>query len=241
VGVTESRNLRIAAIAIVIGLMPVEAASAQGRDLLGAGAMYLGVGASGVSTAKLDDRLSAHGYPTFGRTAAGVNAGAHVILPGGVTVGAEWHGLIIGDETHNGRDVGVGGGYGTLGIGFVKELSPRFRIYPRLGLGGGGMGLWIERSDGDVDFDDVLANPQPAEEVREPVLNTASAVIDLGFGGELLPGGWARGLMFGVRAGYLAAFNTDWSLRDQTVAAGPDANIGGPYIRGTIGIGWKRR
>ncbi len=102
------------------------------------------------------------------------------------------------------------------------------------------MGLWFEGSEGEVDFDDVLANPQPSEDEIEPVLNTASAVIDLGFGGELLPGGWGKGLMLGVRLGYLAAFNTDWNLRNHTVTEGPDANIGGPYIRATIGIGWRR-
>ena len=241
-GAIESRIVRSAVAALVLACVPFDVALAQGRDLFGAGAMYLGVGASGVATGRLDDRLAANGYPTFGKTAGGVNAGAHIVLPGGVTVGAEWHGLIIGDDTHNGRDVGVGGGYGTLGIGYVKEISPRVRVFPRFGLGGGGMGLWIERSEGDVDFDDVLADPQPTDEdVREPVLSTASAVVDLGLGGELLPGAWARGLMFGVRLGYLAAFNTDWQLRDQNVVGGPDANIGGPYIRATIGIGWKRR
>jgi hypothetical protein len=242
VGAIESRLKRAALVAAGVVFLSGADASAQARDLFGAGAMYLGVGASDVATGKLDDRLAANGYPTFGQTAAGVNMGAHIILPGGVTVGAEWHGLIIGDETHNGRDVGIGGGYGTLGIGFVKDLSPRARIYPRFGLGGGGMGLWIERNEGEVDFDDVLQNPQPTnDDVREPVLSTASAVIDFGLGTELLPGGWARGLMFGVRAGYLAAFNTDWSLHNQNVTTGPDANIGGPYIRATIGIGWKRR
>jgi hypothetical protein len=239
--VIESRMMGIGALAVSLCLIAFEAGEAQSRSLSGAGAMYLGVGASRVATGKLDDRLSANGYPTFGSGAAGLNAGAHLILPGGVTVGAEWHGLIIGDDEHNGRDVGVGGGYGTLGIGYVKELSPRVRLYPRLGIGGGGMGLWNERNEGGPNFDDVLADPQPVEdETRDPVLSTSSAVIDLGLGGEVLPGGWARGLMFGVRLGYLAAFNTDWQLRDQTVSGGPEANIGGPYIRATIGVGWRR-
>jgi hypothetical protein len=188
----------------------------------------------------LDDRLAARGYPTFGRSAGGINLGAHLILPGGLTVGAEWHGLIIGNSEHEGRDVGVGGGYGTLGLGYVVELSPRLRVYPRLGLGGGGMGLWIER-DSVVEFDDVLANPKPVDRSREPVLNIVSAVADLGVGAEFLPGGWGRGLMLGLRFGYLAApRGTDWQLRDDTVNNGPAAGIGGPYIRALIGIGWRR-
>ena len=238
--VVEGRIVKFVAVTLTLSLCAASPAFAQGGDLLGAGAAYLGIGASGISTGKLDDRLAANGYPTFGTSATGVNMGAHLILPGGITVGAEWHGLIIGDATHAGRDVGIGGGYGTLGIGYVRELSPRLRVYPRFGLGAGGMGLWFQGGGGEVDFDDVLANPQPTEEVDEPVLSTASAVIDLGLGGEVLPGGWGKGLMLGVRLGYLAAFNTEWSLRNQDVTAGPDANIGGPYIRATIGIGWRR-
>ena len=236
--VVESRIVRVFALALSLSCLTIRPALGQG--LLGAGAAYLGVGASGISTGKLDDRLAANGYPTFGSSATGVNVGAHVILPGGITVGAEWHGLIIGDAVFNNREVGIGGGYGTLGIGFVKQLSPRLRVFPRLGLGGGGMGLWFDEGSGEVDFDDVLADPQPSEYVNEPVLNTSSAVIDLGLGGEVLPGGFGKGLMLGVRLGYLAAFDTEWSLRNQTVAAGPEANIGGPYIRATIGIGWRR-
>ena len=187
---------------------------------------------------KLDDRLAARGYPTFGSSATGVNIGAYGILPGGLTVGAEWHGLIIGDSEHEGRDVGLGGGYGTLGIGYMFDLSPRVRVYPRFGIGGGGVGLWMESDSGDVDFDDVLADPpEPEPYEREPVLGRYGGVIDLGAGAEFLPGGWARGLMVGLRLGYLAAPPTDnWSLHERTVTGGPEASIAGPYFRATIGV-----
>lgn len=236
----ERRVTRGLLLALALGVGGVEPVGAQGQGLLGAGAAYLGVGASGIATGELDDRLAARGYPTFGGSATALNLGAHLILPGGLTVGAEWHGLIIGDVTHQGRDVGIGGGYGTLGLGYVVQLSPRARIYPRLGLGGGGMGLWIE-SDSVVEFDDVLADPKPIERVRRPVMNIISAVADLGVGAEFLPGGWGRGLMVGVRLGYLAAPSvTDWQLGDHTVNGGPAASIGGPYVRALIGIGWRR-
>ena len=142
---------------------------------------------------------------------------------------------------HQGREVGIGGGYGTLGLGYVVELSPRLRVYPRLGLGGGGMGMWFE-SDSVVNFDDVLDDPKPVvDSLREPVLSRVSFVMDLGVGAEFLPGGFARGLMVGLRLGYLAApSSSNWQLRDQDVSGGPKTSIAGAYIRGVIGVGRRR-
>ena len=233
-------NVRIASLLALAVCSDSRPANAQG--VFGPGASYLGAGVSGIGTGNLEDRLAARGYPTFGRTAAGVGIGTYHILPGGLTVGGEWNGLILGEKDHQGNEVGIGGGYGTLGLGYMVELSPRIRIYPRFGLGGGGMGLWIERDSGAVGFDDVLANPKPIpEKDRDPVLSRVSVVVDLGFGAEFLPGGWGRGLMVGLRLGYLAApSSTSWQMYDQTVSDGPAVSIGGPYIKGMIGVGRRR-
>lgn len=226
----------IAALVVLVGT----AAVAEGQGIP-AGAAFLGAGVSGVGTGDLDDRLAARGYPTFGRAATGITLGAYHILPGGLTVGGEWHGLIIGDAVHQGRDVGIGGGYGTLGLGYMFELSPRTRVYPRIGLGGGALGLWLE-SDSVVGFDEVLADPRPVPDPdRQPVLSRGSVVMDIGVGAELLPGGVGSGLMMGVRVGYLAAPSSrDWQLYDNDVSGGPTVTLAGPYIRGVIGIGRRR-
>lgn len=87
----------------------------------------------------------------------------------------------------------------------------------------------------------VGVQPVRAQGQELPVLSTVTGVVDLGFGAELLPGGWARGMMVGLRLGYLAApSGADWDLFDNAVSGGPAASIGGPYIRGLIGIGWRR-
>jgi hypothetical protein len=227
-------------IAVLLALA-VSGGVAQGQGIFGRGAAFFGAGISGIGTGALDDRLAARGYPAFGRTATGVTLGAYHILPGGLTVGGEWHGLIIGDGMHQGRNVGIGGGYGTLGLGYIVELSPRTRLYPRIGIGGGGLGMWFE-SDSVVGFDDVLADPQPVPDAdREPVLSHGSVVLDLGLGAELLPGGAGRGLMVGLRVGYLAAPSSgDWQLYDHDVSGGPRVTLAGPYIRGVVGIARRR-
>lgn len=228
-------------LAVALSVGATAPAMAQEWGFLDAGAAFLGVGISRIGTADLDEHLAERGHPTFGRTGRAFNVGAHMILPGGVTLGAEWHGFDVAAEEHEGHDVGLGGGYGTIGFGYVVELSPRVRIYPRLGLGGGGMGLWME-SDSAVGFDEVLEDPQPSVPVRQPVLSTGSAVVDFGVGAELLPGGWGRGLMVGVRLGYVAApFTSDWQLFDHAANGGPAASLGGPYIRAVFGVARRRR
>lgn len=234
----EKKWISLIAFAVVTGIQPQ---MARGQGIFGPGAAYLGAGVSRIGTDDLDERLSTRGYPTFGQNAVGVNVGAYHILPGGLTFGGEWHGLIIGQKDHEGREVGVGGGYGTFGMGYMVDLSRRVRIYPRIGVGGGGIGLWIQR-DSVVDFDEVLIDPKPIpDRDREPVLSRVSVVMDLGVGAELLPGGIGRGLMIGLRLGYLAApSSSDWQLYENEVTSGPRMTIGGPYVRAVIGIGRRR-
>lgn len=235
------REVRTAALMLALGLGASAPAAAQQSEFLRIGAGFIGVGVSGIATGGLDDHLTARGYPAFGRTASAVSLGGYGILPGGLTLGGELHGLIIGDEDHDGRTVSLGGGYGTLGLGYLVELSPRTRIYPRIGIGGGGFGMSFESDSTVVDFDDALDDSEPEPLLRDPVLGKTSAVLDLGLGAELLPGGVGRGLMIGVRLGYLAVpFSSDWYLLDNEVRGGPDATIAGPYIRLLIGAAQRR-
>jgi hypothetical protein len=203
----------------------------------------VGGGISGIATEELDDRLAAGGYPTFGSTAGAVTLGAYRVLRSGVMLGGEFNGLVIGDAEHGGRTVGLGGGYATLGVGYAVELSPRARVYPRLGLGAGGLALWFEDEADTVSFDDVLADPRPLPDRRQPVLSHDGVVLDLGAGAELLPGGRGRGPLIGLRLGYLlAAFGsgTDWQLYEYTASDGPPATIAGPYVRVVVGGAWRR-
>ncbi len=209
-------------LALALGAGEVEAA-AQGGGFRTPDAGFISAGVSGISTGELDDRLAARGYPTFGTTATAVGIGGYWTLPGGVMLGGEWNGLIIGDAEHGGRTVGLGGGYATLGVGYAVDLSLRVRVYPRLGLGAGGLALWFESDADTVGFDEVLADPRPLPG-RQPVLSHDGVVVDLGAGAELLPGGRGRGPLIGVRFGYLAALfgsESNWQLYEYTAKDGP--------------------
>lgn len=223
-------------LALAFSVAGTASAEAQ-ADLLGPGAGFIAAGVSGIATEELDDWLAGRGYPTFGSTAVVIGLGGYRILSSGVMLGAEFNGLIIGEEPHEGRKMGLGGGYVTLGGGYMVNLSPRARVYPRVGVGAGGMGLWVESQD-SVDFEDVLEGPVPD---RATVLNRAGMVVDLGAGAEFLPGG-PGGPLIGLRAGYLAVpFNPDWvTSYGHPVRGGPEASIAGPYVRVTVGWAWRR-
>ncbi len=224
-------------LALALGVAETTRAEAQ-ADLLGPGAGWVAAGTSGIATAELDAWLAGRGYPTFGGTAMSVGLGGYRILSSGVMLGGEFNGLVVGEEEHEGRRVGLGGGYLTLGVGYAVDLSPRARVYPRVGVGVGGMGLWVDRQD-TVDFGEVLAAETPVPE-RQTVLSRDGMVVDLGAGAELLPLG-RRGPLVGVRAGYLkASFGPHWNAYEHTAVGGPEASITGPYLRMVVGWAWRR-
>lgn len=233
------RSFAAGIFAVGVSLAGADSAAAQ-ADLLGPGAVYVGAGISSISTEELDDRLDQAGYPTFGGSTFGLSIGGYRIFGNGFMLGLEGNGLIMGEEEQDGREVGLGGGYGTLGLGYMFDVSRRARVYPRIGLGGGGMGMWFEDEEVEVDFDQVLANPQPTPD-REPVLSTAGFVVDLGMGAEVRAGRRGAGPLVGLRFGYVAApFNAEWWLNEHPVADDPNSTIEGPYIRAIFGLGWRR-
>jgi hypothetical protein len=230
-------RIALSGLALALGAGGAARAEAQ-ADFLGPGAGFISAGASGIATGELDDFLAERGYPTFGETAVTLGLGAYRVLQGGVMLGGEFNGLIMGEEAHEGREVGLGGGTLTLGVGYMVNVSPRARVYPRVGLGVGGMGLWVDRAD-TVDFEEVLEGETSVDD-RETVLSRDGVVLDLGAGAEFLPRG-RRGPLIGVRVGYLAAsFDSDWDAYEHTVVGGPEASIGGPYVRLVVGWAWRR-
>jgi uncharacterized protein (DUF2236 family) len=207
---------------------------------------FLGIGASRISTTELHERLAAGGYPAFDRTSVGFNLGVHATLRSGIMLGGEWHFLPVGGDTYQGRDMGLGAGYGTLAIGRAYDVSPRLRVYPRVGIGGGGFGLWIEtETETDtVAFDDVLADPDLKPDPDRGgflTLSRDNMVVDLGAGAELATGGQGRGPLIGVRLGYiLTPFTTDWHVRGRLLGDGPEATVAGPYVRLMLGVARRR-
>lgn len=204
------------------------------RPVTGEGAGYFATGVQFADLSALNNRLSDAEYPTFSSTMVSIGGGGY-----GVTnrflLGGEGHGLISGDQGYQGRNVSVGGGYGLFTFGYLLRPSANLRVYPQIGLGGGGLRLEVGDRGDAADFDDILDDPN-----RSASVGRASLLVSLGGGLEYQFSGPEDkgGLRLGLRAGYvLSALNSDWTIDDTTLSGGPDATLQGPFIRLTIGGG----
>lgn len=203
-----------------------------GIEAEGTGFFALGVHA--VNLAPLNDQLSGAGYPTFATEMLSFGGGGHGVVAGRILLGGTGHGVVSPSKGYQGREVGVGGGYGLATLGYLFRPSPKLRVFPQLGVGGGGLQLEIG-SAGAEQFDDVLQNPN-----RSATLQQGSVLLRVGAGLEYLFGPTHDGGQFrlGLRVGYLLSpYDTDWNLDEHTLSGGPDASLGGPFFQLTIGGG----
>ena len=209
------------------------------------GAAYLSAGVTSTETGGLDDLLAARGYPRFGRSAAQIGIGGYATVANRFMFGAEWTGFIKGSQNDaNGREVYLGGGSGTLGVGYAVNVSPRLRVYPRIGVGVGGLGLTFDTAEDTIAFDDVLSDPDGEADASrgfQPTLSHEHGVIDIGGGAEFMPNRNGRGTFVGIRLGHvIGPSDTEWEFNHRAVRNGPEASGAGPYLRVTIGAaGWR--
>jgi hypothetical protein len=229
-------------VCAAVSLVVVSAGRAEAQWFQGAG--YIGVGFAGTATGELDDVLTARGYPEFGSSSVLIGIGAYATIAGRLMLGGEWNGLIKDSQEYQGREMYLGGGYGTLGVGWAIDVSRRVRVYPRVGIGVGGFGLTFETAEDTVDFDDTLADPDAeADRSRgfQPSFTKEHGVMDVGAGAELLRARSGRGTLVGLRIGYLfAPSDTEWEFNRRAVTGGPEASVAGPYIRVILGAGARR-
>jgi hypothetical protein len=241
--------MRVTSRIPVVALLPLVAVLAAKSSMAQSGIErsgytgYFAAGVSLISNPEMNDGLAANNYPTFSSRPHALNIGAYRLLRSGVMLGGEWHALQLGDgsETHNGEEMGLGAGYATVGIAYAFERSPRVRLYPRLGLGIGGMGLWVGR-EGDhgrdsIRFEDWLA--EPSSDPSYSTLSQGSMVVDVGAGAEFGLRHSGTGPLLGLRLGYIATpFDQGWTSSGRRVSGAPTATVAGPYVR--VLFGWRR-
>jgi hypothetical protein len=227
---------RIAIAVVFITLLTGLSASAQGFRRSppdGGAAGFFGAGGARIDAAALDDELTATGYPTFGRQVLTIGGGGYGVHGSGILVGGEGYGVLTGDVPHQGRSVSLTGGFGLFNVGYMAPLTGRLRAYPLLGFGGGGTGLRIGAGPTSEPFRAFLLNPD-----RQTHLSRVSLLATVGGGIEFRSSRSSRGVLVGVRAGYMfAPVSSSWRLDGNVVGAAPDASLAGPFVRVLVGGG----
>jgi len=202
----------------------------------GGGMGYFMVGSSIMDIKALNSRLEGKGYPALSDKFISSGGGGHGII-GRMIIGGEGHGLIGKEVTSESYEISIGAGYGFFNVGYIVYSTGNLRVYPLLGVGGGGMELRIVEK-GSLSFDETLDNPK-----RMAVLSTGGFLLQFALGVDYLLklGGNEKGrggLVFGIRLGYLLApIKGGWSMDGIDISDAPRVGITGPHILLTLGGG----
>jgi hypothetical protein len=120
--------------------------------------------------------------------------------------------------------IAYGGGFGFLNVGYLIKTG-WLRVYPLVGIGGGGMGLSLSEKSA-IPPGEPLAPPENRVDA-----GMGGMMLNTGLGLEVKIGG-RLALVVGLRIGYMHRLVT---FGDQHV---PGALGNRPYLRFTIGGGW---
>jgi hypothetical protein len=238
----------LSAVVVVLCFIPSVFAAGADPGMKEGGAGFFTTGFTWLDIDELNDALKASplGLKTFDASVISYGGGGYGIIAGRVIVGGEGYGFST--ETTNASYIQrLSGGWGMFDAGYLVFHRAGFRVFPMVGVGGGGMELRItERAT--LGFDDIMADPK-----RESLLDIGGFMLSGGVGVDyLLKLGEDKegygGLIFGVRAGYTQSFfNSGWSMGAIDIIGGPDVGISGFYLRFVVGGGgystgmaWRR-
>ncbi|PIP13880.1 MAG: hypothetical protein COT45_01025 [bacterium (Candidatus Stahlbacteria) CG08_land_8_20_14_0_20_40_26] len=219
----------IVALVVLAFIAPTLAYSNEGAVKGGGGGGFM-FGMNRLNLAELSTKLEAKGFEALEKNNISFGGGGYGIIGEKILLGGEGHGsqqAIFSDTLK----ASVSAGYGFFDVGYVLLSKKSFRLFPIVGLGGGGIDLRILERGVTPTFDEILDNPG-----REANISTGSILLQFGAGldyflklGEDEKG--EGGLLFGIRAGYTyAPTQADWKMGDMDVLGGPDIGVTGPYI-----------
>jgi hypothetical protein len=133
--------------------------------------------------------------------------------------------------------VSLGGGVGTFDLGYLVVDRAKVKLYPMLGIGGGGFGLEMTRK-GDVSADHLSSNP-----AREINISQGYFAVDLSLNLALIPvleknekDGSIGGFMTGLKAGYIYSLpSSNWRFSGGDITGGPEFGMNLFYLKLIVG------
>ncbi len=226
-------------VCLVAGL----ATGAGARERRGEGHGYFYAGTSFLELDKLNDALTAQGYPSFSTQLFSMGGGGHAFI-GRIVLGGQGHALfskskdvVIGSTPYK---TSLSAGIGMFDLGYVVTPPGRLKVFPMVGIGGGGMEMTIVEKQPPA-FEEILKNP-----ARGANLSMGIFLLNFALGLDYLvvtgrDKGGMGGLVLGLEVGYtFTPFFAAWSADEIEITGGPDTGVTGPYVRLKIGGGGRR-
>ena len=183
-------------------------------------------------------KLESNGYSAITENFFSVGGGGHGIIKNKFIIGGEGHSLLGGGTTVGTYENSLIINYGFLDFGYIIYSVGELRLYPLIGLGGGGMKFKISEKLTSLSFDDILDTPD-----RNSEISKSSFLLNLAFGLDYLlkfaeDEKGRGGMLLGLRAGYcVSPFKSNWNMGEIEISGVPDLGFTGPYIRLMIGGG----
>lgn len=225
--------------ALAVFVPAIAAAGHDDRADEGAGFGYFEAGWQRIFIGELKGAVRSAGYPAVSDNFATFGGGGHAVIRNFYIVGGEGAGLSSGESSRGSYRVGLSGGYGFFNVGVLAYRHRELRIYPMLGLGGGGLDLTITETRGGS-FNDILRAPGRSTSVSTGEFLMQGALgVDwlLNFSGDPLRGG---GILLGLRFGYVVnplGNMMSWDSDGAPIVNAPADIFHGPYVRLVIGGG----
>ncbi|MGQ9560545.1 MAG: hypothetical protein ACUVTG_05350 [Candidatus Oleimicrobiaceae bacterium] len=230
--------------ALLLCLMAGLTTGAGARGQRGEGHGYFYAGTSFLDLDKLNEALTARGYPSFATQLFSMGGGGHAFV-GRLVLGGQGQALFgrSKDVVKNSTPykTNLRAGIGTFDIGYVVTPPARLQVFPMLGIGGGGLEMTVVEKQPPA-FGEILEHP-----ARGARLSTGVFLLNLALGVDyLVPTRRHKsamgGLILGLEVGYTFTpfFFAAWSADDIEITGGPDVGITGPYLRLKIGGGGRR-
>ena len=145
---------------------------------------------------------------------------------------------IVGDVTKNDSvRVSASGGIGTFDFGYLVVNKAKLKVFPLLGIGGGGFGVQMTKTK-NLSASQVSDNPS-----QEININQGGLVADISINMNLIPNmeydeksKSYGGFMTGLKVGYVYSLpRTDWRYSGGEISGGPRFGMNMMYVKLIIG------
>src|SRR5688500_6051307 len=125
---------KIMNIKLPLLLVFLSAATAQAQVARGG---FVGVGVHHSDVEDLNERLAAHGYPTFSKNFLSFSGGYNWWTRS-LVWSIDGHGLFQPAETNAGHETSLTSAYGLISMGLPIRPAHNVFLYPMISVGGGG-------------------------------------------------------------------------------------------------------